>query len=197
MDSGEFRELLGSRYVLISCEGVAERVIASTLIESGRLAVPRDLLIEDPITLAPFTELRSSSDIARKVLSGYDFSLPGGDGLPLVVRIVDKAAKRGVSDRALSRLALPVDVVTRPEIEALVVIKEGKRREWERAKSRDAQLKISDFCKTELGLGDVKKEPFLRAYWSDADELVACIRKYHEWAQRRRVRFLDLSDLLA
>lgn len=121
--------------MLISCEGTAERVIVSRLIESGRLLMPRDMLVEDPKTGEPYTTLRSSADLARKILRGYDFPSRSGEDLPVLVRVADKAVGSGRADRALSGVALPVDVITRPEIEALVVIKEGAQGAWERTSS--------------------------------------------------------------
>lgn len=176
MDREELRWHLANRYVLISCEGSDERVIVRRLIDAGRLVVPRDHLIEDEWAGTPYTMTRSARDIAAKFLR-YDYPSPNGDGQIVVARVTDKEPKKGKADKALAGRAIPIDFITRPEIETLVVIAEGAQQKWERARSRNRQLKISEFCKGELGLPDVKKETFLVEYWSDVDKLVRCIRE--------------------
>lgn len=196
MNRDELRYNLRERFVLISCEGTHERVIASQLIEEGRLVVPFDHLIEDEKTGKPYTSLRGTRDIAAKFLR-YSYPSPNGDGKILLARITDKEAKTGRADKVLSARAIPVDFVTRPEIEALIVIGENAQREWDKAREKTPTLKISSFCIESLGLKDVKAEAFLRDYWADVNKLVSCIEQYHRLSVKRGRKNFDLSDLVA
>lgn len=196
MDREDVRKELQGRYVLISCEGAAEAVIAKTLIENNRLIVPREQLIEDEKTGERFTELRKPDDILN-AFARYDYTLNGNDGMFALARIVDKAARTGRADKHYRGIALPFDFVTRPEIEMLMVIKEGKLRAWNAAREKRPTLKVSEFCKSELRIKSSKSRSYLERYWSDPDELVRCIREYHRIAEKKREPYLDLHDLIA
>lgn len=193
--SEDIKELLSSHYVLISCEGTCEQVIVDTLLSGEKLAVPMENLVTDPSQGTPYTRLRKAPDIQEAFL-GLDYKM--GDNPELVLaRIVDVnpgafTLRRLYRDRVIVR-----DFVTQPEIEMLMIFKEGAFQSWSNHRVKGRQLKPSEFCSRELGYKYLKSERFLRDYWSDPEEVVRCIREYHSCIGRRKRGQLELADLLA
>lgn len=187
----ETHELLTSRHVLFSCEGRAEQVIITKLIESGRTIVPDNRVVRD-MDGNPCTRLRKAKDLQREYLE-VDYP----DGL-LIARIVDvNPGRLKFSGPYRLRDIKTLDFITRPEIERLVVVKEGQLGAFEGRRGKDRQLNASDWCIQKLGLTAVKSKEFLEEYWQDAFELERCIRKAHASLGGRAGTELGLMDLLA
>lgn len=162
---------LKSRQVLFSCEGKAERVVITTLSEADALVVPNQNIVRD-LDGRPCTLLRRAKDIQREFL-GVDYP----DGL-LIARIVDVNPGAFRLDRPFRLLDIKVsDFITRPEIEALVLVREGELDRFRGRRGEDRRLNASDWCMQKLGMKNVKDEEFLKVYWSDAGELARCIRE--------------------
>lgn len=187
-DHEGFRRELAEKDVLFSCEGTAESVIISRLCGSGKLLVPEDHLVRDRDN-RPFTTARRARDLQRDFM---DVGYP--DGL-MIARIVDVnpgvlSFSKLYRDRAVVR-----DVVTRPEIESLVLVREGAYEDWY-AHGKSAMLP-SEWCVRKLGMRRVKERSFLEGYWGDANELVAAIREYTRLLGGHKGDQLNLADLLA
>lgn len=82
-----------------------------------------------------------------------------------------------------------VNIVTAPEIEMLVIFKEGNN-EFKKSKK-----KPSEFCTADLRFNGVKSATFIRKYFSDVDSLVAAIREYKRVSDIQRDEY-TLADLL-
>lgn len=187
-------ESLLSRYVLFSAEGASEGVVVERLHDSGRLIVPGDRVVKDPITFKPYTRLRKAGDIEDRFFA-QNYAVEGAEGL-LLARIVDSRNAKFSLSRANRDAALVMSFITAPEIEMLVIHAEGAYDDW-RAKGRqDRQLKPSEYCIRHLGLKRVKSGDFLREYWEDADKLVSAIRAYASKLGKRKSEELTLADLL-
>lgn len=187
----EAQDLLTTRQVLFSCEGKAERVIITRLVEDGCTVVPDRNVVRD-MDGRPCTLLRRAKDIQREFLDMTDYP----DGL-LVARIVDVnpgVLKFGQPYRL--RDICVRDFITRPEIERLVLAKEGALGGFLSRRGADRQLNASDWCRQKLGLGDVKAEAFLQEYWKDSEELVRCIREANASLGGKKNEQLGLVDLL-
>ncbi len=186
----EALDLLSTRHVLFSCEGKAERVIVTRLVEGGCTIVPRRNVVRD-MDGRPCTLLRRAKDIQREFL-GMDYP----NGL-LVARVVDVNPGRLAFDRPYRLRDIRVlDFVTRPEVERLVLVKEGQLDAFQKRRGSDRHLNASDWCIQKLHMDDVKSERFLEGYWSDPDELVRCIREAHRKAGKGESAELELADLL-
>ncbi len=188
-DRNEFRRLLQTRSVLFSCEGTAEAVIIDRLVEGGRTIVPVPDVVRDNDG-RPYTTLRQMKDIRDRFLGvGYP------DGL-LIVRIVDVNPGNIVIPKLYRREVELRDVITRPEIEALVLAREGAYQDWYR--HGKSSLKPSEWCEQRLGFGrQLKTRKFLEQYWNSADTVVNAIRTYDQLLGSHRHEQLNLSDLLA
>ena len=183
---------LASKYVLFSCEGTAEEVIISKLHEGGRLAVPRERVVEDPIYFTPYTRLRKAEQIAQRFF-GTSYVADGASGL-LLARIVDSRAGRFVLPRRWAESCAVESFYTRPEIEMLTIHAEGAYGGWLRESRKNRQLRPSEFCKGGLGLRDIKSRDFLDSYWT-VEMLTRAIRECDEHRNRSSGE-LSLGDLL-
>lgn len=181
---------LKSRQILFSCEGKAERVVIEKLSEADALVVSNQNIVRD-MDGRPCTLLRKAKDIQREFL-GVDYP----DGL-LIARIVDVNPGMLRLDRPYRLLDIKVlDFITRPEIEALVLVREGELDRFRSRKGDDRRLNASDWCIQRLRMKNVKDERFLKAYWSDAEELIRCIREAHSKLGSHKNEQLGLADLL-
>lgn len=194
MDREACRELLRRRFVLLSVEGSAEGEVMRSLIENDALIVDRMHLVSDyndPTRL--YTRTRKASTIAEQYFS-VDYRSATADGL-LIARITDTSSGRFELPRRVRDDAEVLSFLTKPEIEMLVIHREGAFREWERASRRDRGLRPKEFCKQTLGLKNVEETGFLRDYWSDCDALRRAIVDYSRAAHRGRGELM-LADLL-
>jgi len=137
--------------VLFVCEGGAEHLILNKLDQAGYLLCPSE-------NIRGFSDVRKAAAIENEYLQmDYDKEL-------IIVRVVD-SIKEQFKLGPLYRERYPVfSILTRPEIEMLVVLNEGKLAEYNKVKS---QIKPSLFCSNTLGLKDIKRPSYLEDYWNE------------------------------
>lgn len=183
----EFRDLLQSRDVLFSCEGTAESVITGRLVQEDRTLVPSSQIVEDRDG-RPFTTLRNIKDLQREFF-GVDYP----HGL-MIVRIKDNSPENFAIPRLYKDSVIYRDVITRPEIEVLILAREGQYRNW--YQHGKTCCKPSEWCERELGFKQVKTYQFLKEYWNSADAIVDAIHEYDHLIGDHKHDQLNLSDLL-
>lgn len=123
MDS-DVKRALHSRFVLFSCEGTAEGVVIQRFYDDGLLLVSPDRVVSDAVYLnRPYTRTRKAADIVNQYL-GMDYAVGGAEGI-LIAGIVDSRSPRFVLPREVRDDVLVLSFFTRPEIEMLVIHKEG------------------------------------------------------------------------
>lgn len=148
-------------HALIICEGTAEEVVIKKLIDADALIFPQEDVIE-------VTRTRKASEIQANYLS-YDFPWP-----VCIMRVLD-SRKESFQLGSLYVNRYPViNVFTHPEMEALVIVREGMWQQWSKVKS---SVRPSVYCKQELGMKKIKRAAFLEAYW-DVGSIVAAVRDY-------------------
>lgn len=184
LDAEIVYKLRNSR-VLFVCEGSAERVITETLLEADKLIVSSKAAIRDSIEDRPTTICRNAKKIQEAFLS-YDYESPVA-----IVRMLDSLKERFKLSYPFNEQVPVYSFYTRPEIEMLAIIKEGKTNQYNKSK-----LKPSEYCKKQLGLPDIKQERFLQDYWSDPEELCRCIWIYEQRHKRKNDNEYSLADLL-
>ena len=198
----ELARAIGDDAVLFSCEGVAEQVIIDKLVTKHLTFINRDRIITDPYNNDAWsTRDRSGENLARDFLT-QDY----GKNVTILC-IQDQLGHRTLLRQPYAEHARTINVTTHPEIEMLIVYREGKLDEYNSWKShhrgaKNSKLKPSLFCKEVLGKDDhdfrnIKKYPFLNQYWDDADALVRALELYRELASAKKQGgdFL-LADLL-
>lgn len=75
MGRGGVRELLGSRFVLFSCEGAAEGVVMQRLYDEDVLAVPSERVVVDPMMFRRREIVRYGSRWAKTLRYAWTQSL--------------------------------------------------------------------------------------------------------------------------
>ncbi|WP_137655497.1 hypothetical protein [Bifidobacterium moukalabense] len=176
--------LIQNKMLLFSCEGVAESVIIEKLLGSKRTIIDMNHVIHDASD-SPYTGLRSVKDIQRTFLrQNYDYDVE-------ILRIIDQPRSPFRLDRLYERRAHVTNLVTHPENEILVIIKEKEFQNYQKYKSG---LKASDYCKRNLCIPNVKSASFLEDYW-DIDSLVSALREYRRLMRNAPNDYM-LADLL-
>lgn len=150
-----------SSHVVISCEGRCEEFVIGLLKDADAFVFPSENIIA-------ITGLRSSRSIQQEFLN-YDYDWP-----VTILRVADSLKERFALG-VLYRDRFEVETLyTRPELEILIIIREGRWKEYQKVKSRE---KPSMYCKRELGMGKVKSRKLLEGYW-DVDSLISSCREY-------------------
>ena len=168
-----------SKYIACICEGTAEQVIINLLLENNRLIFSSDNLLEGEVIRS-----RSGEKFEKQYLrKGFTEKIT-------VVRILDSHNENFKLSKAYAHKIKVVNVVTAPEIEMLVIFKEGKYDEFKKSKK-----KPSEFCITDLKFKNVKSESFLTEYFSDVDSLISAIKEYKRVSVIQRGEY-TLADLL-
>lgn len=168
-----------SKYIACICEGTAEQVIMNLLLENNRLIFTYDDLLEGEVLRS-----RSGEKFEKQYLrKGFTEKIT-------VVRILDSHTENFKLSKAYANKIKVVNIVTAPEIEMLVIFKEGKYDEFKKSKK-----KPSEFCTADLRFKGVKSATFIRKYFSNVDSLVAAIREYKRVSDIQRGEY-TLADLL-
>lgn len=157
------------------------------LFEEDALIVPNDHVVRDVDTQRPCMRLRKAKDIESRFY-GYDYP----DGL-LVARIVDVNPGKFVIPKFYQDTVVCRDVITRQEIEVLILVSEGEYDEWYRHGKQ--KMKASDWCKQKLKMDRVKEREFLEDYWQKHD-LIDAIHGYTHSLGSQKNAQLNLEDLL-
>lgn len=151
---------------LIACivEGTAERVIINKLLDDNRLVFSRVDLLDQELL-----RCRSARQFEDRYL-GKSFKSKVS-----IYRILDSRTEEFKLRKLYANKVDVINVITAPEIEILVIIKENKHADFLKYKSK---LKPSEYCKQILKMPNVKSKEFLEAYFSDLDELVRVVKEY-------------------
>ena len=165
-------ERLTGFHPIISCEGTGEEVVIRKLLAADRLVFPATDVVD-------ITRSRKATDIQTDYL-GFEYDWP-----VCVLRVLDSPRERFRLGRLYADRFPVASVYTRPEIEMLVIIREGRYSDYVKRKST---TKPSVYCKDILRMRDVKSAGFLEDYW-DVESITAAAREY------RRVSHLDHGEL--
>lgn len=170
-----------TKYVACICEGGAERTIIDILINNNKLIFNYEDLLENELI-----RIRSGEDFQKKYLR-KQFSEP-----ITIIRILDSHNENFKISKLYEDKVKVINIVTAPEIELLIIIKENKYKEYSKVKSTQ---KPSEFCKNVLGYKNVKKENFIREYFYNIDDLIDSIREYKRLSRTNKNEY-TLADLL-
>ncbi len=168
--------------IAVICEGGAETVIMDILLDNDLLLFSRERMINSE-RIIPRISAREFQN--RYLRVAYDEKL-------YILRVIDSRAEEfplTIKDPYKHQIEV-IRVITAPEIEMLIIVHEGKLKEYSKSGK-----KPSEFCKTDLGYKNVKRQSFVRAYFADPQTLVDSIRAYHR-VHRQKAGELSLFDLL-
>ena len=167
--------------ILVMCEGPNEKAVVEMLLDAGRLKFSRD----DLVVLNVYHARQLTSPIIKTNLNIYtgDFE---------VYRI---------GDTLTDKLSVPADYrgrikgirkfCTKPELEMLILIAEGKDAEFEKVKAGRNRIDAKAFCKANV--------VYNRKHYdnsSDIDTLVGVIKRYKQTHGAHKKDEEYLADLL-
>lgn len=169
----------------ILCEGSAEEAIIEILLENDALIIKKETLLSGKI----FRERSIETFLNKYLRTQLDEKVT-------IYRILD-SKKQGYNLSNKLRKEFNgkfkiVDVITSPEIEVLIILSEGKYKEFLKVKSSNSPSK---FCKKILKLKQVKRYNFVKQYFSNIDTLIRAIKQYYSIKQKDN-KILMLYDLL-
>lgn len=156
-------------------EGSAEKVIMKKLFYNNKLVFKNGDSYEGDKLIRAFSRTRQGEKFAREELQ-MDY----GKSHINILRILDckkeKFALPKVYDERIESGEIRIfNILTRPEIEILIIINEGH---YEKFTNKKGNIKPSTYCKRELGMKEVKTEEFVSGYFEDIDILINSIQKY-------------------
>lgn len=172
------------------CEGPNGKAVVEMLLDAGRLKFSKD----DLVGLNVYHARQLTSSIIKTNLSIYtgDFK---------VYRI---------GDTLTDKLSVPLDYkerikeirkfCTKPELEILLLIADGKDAEFEKVKAGKDRKGPKSFCKTKVVYNhkryDNSTQFYLDYFGSDIDLLVTAIKKYKQKHDAHKKDEEYLADLL-
>lgn len=166
---------------IVACivEGTAEAVIIEKLLDEDKLIFSREDLIEEDII-----RYRDAMSFQTRYL-GFEYPKP-----ICIYRILDSRKEKFKLGKAYQEKIKIINVITSPEIEMLIILAEGKYKEY-----RKTKMKPSDYCKSALNMKRVKSRAFLEKYFCDTTKLISAIKEYNR-VSKRRANETQLIDLL-
>ncbi len=173
--------MTSDRLIACICEGTAERVIINKLIDEGLLIFSRNDLLDEEVL-----KCRNAKVFQERYL-GKGFSKQ-----ITIYRILDSRRENFKLSNAYKNKVDVINVITAPEIEMLVIINEGKYRDYQKVKS---SVKPSDYCINTLKMPEVKNYDFINGYFSNIDDLVFSIKEYKKLTKSHKDE-MCLADIL-
>ena len=168
-----------SKYVACICEGAAEQTIIDLLLEDNRLIFSYDNLLDGEII-----RCRKAKKFEERYLrKGFSEKIT-------IIRIIDSRRENFTLSKPYALKIKVINIITAPEIEMLIILKENKFHEFKKSKKNP-----SDFCTIDLKFQDVKSPSFLKKYFSNVDSLVSAILEYKRISKIKPGEY-SLADLL-
>ncbi len=168
-------ESLSTGHIICISEGSAEEVIIKKLFYQNKLIFKPNDLYGDNSTIKSFSRTRQGKKFARENLE-MDY----GDNHINIIRVLDSKKEAfilgKIYDSRIKTFNIRIfNILTRPEIEMLVIINEGH---YDNYTNKHGSVKPNIFCKNVLKIKDVKSELFIKNYFEDINVLIKCIENY-------------------
>ena len=176
--------------LLVMCEGPNEKAVVDMLLDAGCLEFSED----DLVGLTVYHARQLTAPVIKTALSIY----------------TGEFAVYRIGDSMTDKLPVPADYqgrikgvrkfCTKPELEMLLLIAEGKEAEFEKVKAGKRKMKAKDFCKANVVHNRKRYDnstQFYRDYFgSDIGTLVEVIEKYKQTHGAHKKGEEYLADLL-
>lgn len=169
-----------SSLIACICEGGAETAIMDILLDNDLLIFKRDQLVDERIL--PRTSVKEFE--RRYLRMAYDQKI-------FILRIIDSRSEKFNLSKAYRCQVEIINVITAPEIEMLIIASKNKYDDYCRSESK----KPSEYCKTVLGIKNVKSPAFIQEYFANPEYLIDSIKKYHHIHKQRKDE-ASLYDLI-
>jgi len=155
-------------YVACICEGSAEQAIMDLLLENNKLIFNKEQMLEERVITS-----RGAKNFENKYLrKAFGKKIT-------VLRILDSRRENFKLSAAYKDKVKVINIITAPEIEMLIIYKEGKYTEYKKSGK-----KPSDYCKENLKYGHVVKNyEFAKNYFKNINDLVNAICEHKRIAK--------------
>lgn len=151
-----------AKYVACICEGSAEQAVIEILLDADKLIFGWNSLLDGEVI-----RCRSASAFEQCYLrKGFSEKITA-------LRILNSRRENFKLSKAYEHKIDVINVITVPEVEMLIILSEGKYTDYKKA-----EMKPSEFCKSELRYSDVKSRQFVMNYFSNAERLIEAIQEY-------------------
>ena len=167
------------KYVACICEGSAEKAIINLLLDNDLSIFKKENLIEQELLSCRSAKLFEE----RYLRKTFDNKIT-------VIRVLDSRKEVFKLSKAYVDKIDVVNIITAPEIEILIILREGKYQDFKKSK-----LKPSDYCKQKLKMSNVKRYDFVTDYFSDVSVLVDVLKQYKNLPNTPETE-LTLADLV-
>lgn len=176
--------------ILVMCEGPNEKAVVNMLLDAGCLEFSED----DLVGLTVYHARQLTAPVIKTALSIY----------------TGEFAVYRIGDSMTDKLPVPADYqgrimgvrkfCTKPELEMLLIIAEGKESEFGKVKAGKHRMKPKDFCKANVVYNRKRYDnstQFYRDYFgADIETLVRVIKKYKQTHGAHKKDEEYLADLL-
>lgn len=167
------------KYIACICEGGAERAILDILLDNKKLIFSREDLIDEQVL-----RCRNGREFEERYLrKRYSDKIT-------VYFVHDSRSEKFNLSKAYKHKVDIKNVITAPEIEKLIICKEGWYKNYEKESRKNPKLKPSSYCKSKLKVKTIKSYSFVEEYFSDIEVLVNSL---HECQRISKVRVNELS----
>lgn len=168
-----------SKYVACICEGAAEQAIVEILLDNEKLIFSYNNLLDGEVI-----RCRGAKKFEEQYLrKGFSEKIT-------LFRILDSRREVFQLSKAYESKIDVINVITAPEIEMLVILREKKYAEFKRSRK-----KPSEFCIQDLRYKNVKSTKFVKNYFQNVDDLISAISEYKRVSNIHQNE-VTLSDLL-
>lgn len=171
----------GEVYILCICEGKAEEDIMNMLLDNNMLIFDREDMISKKVVK------RSAVKKIEEDHLGIRYEKP-----VCILRIIDSRNEKFklskvYEERYGNRI---LNLLTRPEIEILIIIKNGDFDTYTRKyKSR---IKPSQYCKDQYRIAKIKSSGTMNSIFKDMEDLKKALRTYHKYKSDNEYSIYDL-----
>ena len=155
---------MGDMYAVL-CEGNAEQAIMNVLLDADVLFFSRSEMLDEEVM-----KVRSAKSFERRYLNK---AMPNKI---TVYRILDSSSENFKISKANRHKIDVVNVLTKPEIEMLIIVSEGLFDDYKRKKS--SYGKPSEYVKSILGYKNVKSSAFVYDYFRNHKKLIHALHEY-------------------
>lgn len=165
--------------IFCMCEGAAESSVVDILLNDDKLIFKRKQL-HDYSTIRRI----SAKDFEKNYL-GFNFSYK-----PVLIRLTDRANEMFRLSTYYKDKIDVYNVVTRREIEMLVIHSENKYDDYKKSGKSPSR-----YCKENLRLPNIKKSIFWNSYYRNSEDLISAINDYDKKTQNMKSVY-TLRDLI-
>ncbi|PNZ84620.1 Uncharacterised protein [Staphylococcus microti] len=154
-----------NNYIALICEGECEKYIVDKLLDENLLFFKREQLIDEKVLGGEF---RNANKFTQKYLTlKYENKIT-------IILVVDKHYQLKIKKMFSRNIDKQICVITRPEIEMLMILAMDKYKDYQKVKSSQ---KPSSFM-NHLTKQNVKTIKFVENFYNEHN-LVDAIKQYH------------------